>query len=123
MSRDFKLDANGDVVIDGDIQTISDNNELAQRIVTTLRTRLDEFEPEDSPMGLTRENALGKAYNEDYLREDITDAISDQVDPSINVNQITFERDQALRTLTVTLNCTLPNGSNQIISTDLGGEY
>lgn len=123
MSRDFKLDSNADVVIDTDIKTTSDNNELAQRIVTTLQTRLDEFEPEDSAMGLTRENALGKAYNEDYLREDITDAISEQVDAGININQITFDRDQALRTLMVTVNCTLPNGSNQIISTDLGGEY
>lgn len=121
--RDFLLDENGDVIIDKDIQTVSGNDETSQRIITTLRTRLDEFEPEDSPMGLTHENAVGKAYNEDYLRTDITDTISQQVDENIEIKELTFDRDLAQRTLTVHLTYGMPGKADQTLVTDIGGEY
>lgn len=125
--RDFKLDENGDVVIaDGDISIISDSEEVNQRIKTTLQTRLNEFEPEDDSMGLTRENMLGKAYNEDFLREDIEDAIHEQVDENIDIREISFERDMAQRSLTVEIKFVNPPVSGQdvqTVNTDLGGEY
>lgn len=122
--RDFLLDDNQDVVIgDTDIQMVSGNDETSQRIITTLRTRLDEFEPEDSPMGLTLENAVGKAYNEDYLGTDITNLISQQVDENIEVKQLTFDRDLAQRQLTVHLTYSMPGSTDQTIVTDIGGEY
>lgn len=121
--RDFMLDENGDVVIDHDIQTTSGNDETSQRIITTLRTRLNEFEPEDTPMGLTYENLVGKAYNEDYLRSDITDLISQRVDENIEVKELTFDRDVAQRTLTVHLTYSMPGGADQTVVTDIGGEY
>lgn len=121
--RDFLLDDNGDVVVDSDIQTVSGNDETSQRIITTLRTRLDEFEPEDSAMGLTLENAVGKAYNEDYLSSDITELINQQVDESIEVKELSFDRDLAQRTLTVHLTYSMPNGTDQTVVTDIGGEY
>lgn len=122
--RDFLLDDNQDVVIgDTDIQMVSGNDETSQRIITTLRTRLDEFEPEDSPMGLTLENAVGKAYNEDYLGTDITNMISQQVDENIEVKQLTFDRDLAQRQLTVHLTYSMPGSTDQTVVTDIGGEY
>lgn len=121
--RDFQLDANGDVIIgDTDIATTSDNDEVNQRIRTSLQTRLDEFEPEDDSWGLTRENALGKAYNEDFLRQDIEDVISEQVDENINVTQIDFDKNDADRSVQVSIDYRLPDGTMQSVDTDLGGD-
>lgn len=121
--RDFKLDKNGDVIIDdGDIAMISDNEEISQRIATTLRTRLNEFEPVDEPMGLTRENALGKGYNQDFLQEDIEDAISTQVDENIDVQEINFTKSDADRSLSVEVKYMLPNGDVETAQTNLGDD-
>lgn len=121
--RDFKLDKNGDVIIDdGDIAMISDNEEISQRIATTLRTRLNEFEPVDEPMGLTRENALGKGYNQDFLQEDIEDAISTQVDKNIDVQEINFTKSDADRSLSVEVKYMLPNGDVETVQTNLGDD-
>lgn len=121
--RDFKLDKNGDVIIDdGDIAMISDNEEISQRIATTLRTRLNEFEPVDEPMGLTRENALGKGYNQDFLQEDIEDAISTQVDENIDVQEINFTKSDADRGLSVEVKYMLPNGDVETVQTNLGDD-
>ncbi|AWP46354.1 hypothetical protein CCS05_05210 [Levilactobacillus brevis] len=122
--RDFKLDKNGDVIIDdGDIAMISDNEEISQRIATTLRTRLNEFEPVDEPMGLTRENALGKAFNEDFLREDIEDAITSQVDERISVQEINFDENEATRSLAVDIKYTIPDSDEvQTVNANLGGD-
>lgn len=121
--RDFKLDKNGDVIIDdGDIAMISDNEEISQRIATTLRTRLNEFEPVDEPMGLTRENALGKGYNQDFLQEDIEDAISTQVDENIDVQEINFTKSDADRSLSVEAKYMLPNGDVETVQTNLGDD-
>lgn len=121
--RDFKLDKNGDVIIDdGDIAMISDNEEISQRIATTLRTRLNEFEPVDEPMGLTRENALGKGYNQDFLQEDIEDAISTQVDENIDVQEIDFTKSDADRSLSVEVKYMLPNGDVETVQTNLGDD-
>lgn len=121
--RDFKLDKNGDVIIDdGDIAMISGNEEISQRIATTLRTRLNEFEPVDEPMGLTRENALGKGYNQDFLQEDIEDAISTQVDENIDVQEINFTKSDADRSLSVEVKYMLPNGDVETVQTNLGDD-
>lgn len=121
--RDFKLDGNGDVLLDNDIVTVSDVDEVNQRIKTTLETRLDEFEPEDEPMGLTRENALGKAYNEDFLSEDIEDAITNQVDENIEVRESNFVRDDAQRNLTVEVKYVLPDSDDiQIVNANVGDD-
>lgn len=121
--RDFKLDNNGDVIIeDGDISMTSDNEEISQRIATTLRTRLNEFEPVDEPMGLTRENALGKGYNQDFLQEDIEDAISTQVDENIDVQEINFTKSDADRSLSVEVKYMLPNGDVETVQTNLGDD-
>lgn len=121
--RDFKLDKNGDVIIDdGDIAMISDNEEISQRIATTLRTRLNEFEPVDEPMGLTRENALGKGYNQDFLQEDIEDAIRTQVDENIDVQEINFTKSDADRSLSVEVKYMLPNGDVETVQTNLGDD-
>ncbi|ATU69472.1 DUF2634 domain-containing protein [Levilactobacillus brevis] len=121
--RDFKLDKNGDVIIDdGDIAMISDNEEISQRIATTLRTRLNEFEPVDEPMGLTRENALGKGYNQDFLQEDIEDAVSTQVDENIDVQEINFTKSDADRSLSVEVKYMLPNGDVETVQTNLGDD-
>lgn len=121
--RDFKLDKNGDVIIDdGDIAMISDNEEISQRIATTLRTRLNEFEPVDEPMGLIRENALGKGYNQDFLQEDIEDAIGTQVDENIDVQEINFTKSDADRSLSVEVKYMLPNGDVETVQTNLGDD-
>lgn len=122
--RDLKLGPNGDVIIeDGDAATVSDNDELNQRIAVTLQTRLDEFEPEEDSWGLTRENALGKAFNEDFLREDIEDAITSQVDERISVQEINFDENEATRSLSVDIKYTIPDSDEvQTVNANLGGD-
>lgn len=122
--RDLKLGPNGDVIIeDGDATTVSDNDELNQRIAVTLQTRLDEFEPEEDSWGLTRENALGKAFNEDFLREDIEDTITSQVDERISVQEINFDENEATRSLAVDIKYTIPDSDEvQTVNANLGGD-
>ncbi|EOV2989959.1 DUF2634 domain-containing protein [Enterococcus faecalis] len=80
--RDLKL-VNGDLSIrDYDILLVEDNLELTQSVFMILSIRLKEFKLDPS-VGLESENMLGKNYNEDYLKQDITEAILDQ-EPRIN---------------------------------------
>lgn len=121
--KDFEL-KNGDVVIDdGDIKTVSDNDEIAQRIITSLQTRLEEFEISEGSWGLTRENALGKAYNEDFLRTDIIDCITNDVDKNVNVSDIEFEKDDDTRSLIITLKIYTSVGDINTVTTEIGGVY
>lgn len=120
---DFKLDENQDVIIDHDIQTVADNEELLQKIATTLRTRLGEFEP-DPEMGLEDSNLYGKQVRTDYLETDILDAISQQVGDEVVITGIEMGEADENRSLVISMDITFPNSESQNFSIDIsrGGD-
>jgi len=127
--KDFQLDSNLDVVFeDGDIQLVRDSDEISQRVATTLRTRLLEFEPAED-MGLTGENLYGKNVSTEYLESDIVDAITEQIPDVVQITQIETSKDDASRVATVTLKyqTTADESIEQTVNLDAennsGGDY
>lgn len=120
--RDFKLNENGDVDISGNqIQLIHDGDEVAQRVVTTLRTRLLEFEPATT-LGLAQDNLFGKYSNLDFAKQDIEDAITEQVADVVSVDKVDMTIDNATREMRVEIKFSTSSGSTQNIQTSVGGD-
>ena len=79
------LIVNGDLsFIDYGILLVEGDLELAQSVFMILSIRLEEFKL-DTSVGLER--YVWKNYNEDYLKQDITEAILDQ-EPELIVLKI-----------------------------------
>ncbi|MCT2881911.1 hypothetical protein [Lentilactobacillus buchneri] len=110
--KDFNLDSNLDVVMDGnDIQPVTDDDEIYQRVCTTLRTRLGEFEP-STETGLDDENIYGKNVKKDYLEKDIEDAISTQVGDIVQINKVDIGDPDDSRIIDIRLDLQTVNGTN-----------
>lgn len=87
--KDFKLE-DGDIQIEhSDISYITEEEELAQSIRSILGINIKEFLMEPS-VGLDRENMIGKNFNADYLKQDISRAIKDQEPRIVSVDEIVF---------------------------------
>lgn len=120
--RDFEIDSNKDIVIDSrDVRTISDSDEVAQRVLTTLRTRLMEFEPAVT-LGLSQNNLYGKYSNVDFAKQDIQDAIEEQVADVENIEKIKMEPDYATREMNVEITFTTRTGLEQTVAANVGGD-
>lgn len=120
--RDFEIDSNKDIVIDSrDVRTISDSDEIAQRVLTTLRTRLMEFEPAVT-LGLSQNNLYGKYSNVDFAKQDIQDAIEEQVADVENIEKIKMEPDYATREMNVEITFTTRTGLEQTVAANVGGD-
>lgn len=120
--RDFEIDSNQDIVIDSrDVRTISDSDEVAQRVLTTLRTRLMEFEPAVT-LGLSQNNLYGKYSNVDFAKQDIQDAIEEQVADVANIEKIKMEPDYATREMNVEITFTTRTGLEQTVAANVGGD-
>ena len=103
MARDFELDENGDLVIDPathDLAMVSGIEEVAQRIKTTLSVKYGEMDNLGSEAGADYRNFLGKSFNEESARDDLTAALLDQVPEVQSLQDITFEK-KASRKLVV----------------------
>lgn len=120
--KDIKIDDSFDAVFEnGDLQLVTDTDEINQRVGTTLRTRQGEFEPDES-LGLDEENLYGKNVASDYVEQDIQEALSDQV-PEINLQQIEVGQPDENRGITTKLSYTTNTGltTNQQINIEGGG--
>ncbi|CAJ1226682.1 DUF2634 domain-containing protein [Lactiplantibacillus xiangfangensis] len=102
--RDFKVDDNGDLVIDGgEIATVDGYDEVAQNVRTILSTELGtSFLAEE--LGTNYESIMGKDFNEQFAEQDIEDAITEQEVRVTSVDDVTFYLDPETRNLSVTLN-------------------
>ncbi|PZL78256.1 DUF2634 domain-containing protein [Enterococcus plantarum] len=89
--KDFLLSSSGDVSIMDDIEMVSGENELAQSVHSILSMKLGEFCLEKET-GLDTENMLGKNYNEEYLKQDISWAITDQEKRIVSVSDIEISK-------------------------------
>ncbi|MDB1104640.1 hypothetical protein [Lentilactobacillus parabuchneri] len=109
--RDFKLDETGDIMLDGnDAVTTADDDEIMQRVIMTLQTRLGEFEPE-TETGLEDENIFGKHVKSEYLEQDIRDAITDQVPDVVEIVSIEIGSPDDSRDLSIKLTLKTVNGT------------
>jgi len=101
--RDFKVDTDGDLVIDsGRISTVTGLEEVGQNVRTILSTEIgDSFLAET--LGTNYENILGKDFNAQFAQQDIADAITDQEARVTSVDDVIFSLDSETRQLTVTL--------------------
>ncbi|WP_341778589.1 hypothetical protein [Levilactobacillus sp. HBUAS70063] len=76
--QDAELDETGDFQLDnGDILTVSGDDELAQAVKIIIQSRLSEFEPAEE-LGISTDNMYGKNISTEYLATDISDAIMEQ---------------------------------------------
>lgn len=118
MSKDIKLDANGDMVREhGVVQWVYNEEQIAQSARIILATAEGEFElaPE---AGLNRDNLLGKNLNQEYLAQDITDALTEQDPRIITVDSIDFV--QTERNLKIELEMTADlDGATETIGTEV----
>jgi phage baseplate assembly protein W len=104
----------GDISFDenGELQMVSDEEELKQAIEFILSIRLGEFFL-DETVGLNRDNLLTKQFDEDLAHADIVAAVmqEDRVD---EVSEVTFTLDKATRILSVDL--TILSTSGQTVT-------
>lgn len=124
--RDFKLDETGDIMLDSnDVVTTADDDEIMQRVIMTLQTRLGEFEPE-TETGLEDENIFGKHVKSEYLEQDIRDAITDQVPDVVEIVSIEIGSPDDSRDLSIKLTLKTVNGTEiqpeVPIQSDQGGD-
>lgn len=96
MARDLQLDGNGDLVIDPvthDLAMVSGIEEVTQRIKTTLSIKYGEMDNLGPEAGADYRNFLGKSFNEESARDDLTAALLDQVPEVQSLQDITFKKE------------------------------
>lgn len=112
--KGFMLDAKGDVVVqNSDIPFIYDDALLQQTCKQVIGTNKGEWFL-NTDEGLDFHTLLGKAPDENEVRDEIADAIT-QVDESLVIDD--FETREANRTLIVQFTAHNETG------TEVGGEY
>lgn len=91
--KDIALDKAGEPIFNGtDYKFIYDADAVAQQVYITLQSKLGEFEP-DKNLGLSQDNLFGKNVVEDFISQDIRDAIIEQVDEVDSIDEIEFENE------------------------------
>lgn len=114
MAKDLEVDEYGNLVIDPvthDLATVSGIDEVAQRIKATLSIKYGEMSNLGAEAGADYRNFLGKNFNEESARDDLTAALLDQVSEVQSLQDITFQK-LAGRKLAV--------GFTAIVETDTG---
>lgn len=105
--RDLKQDENGDLVIEnGEMQTITGKEELAQGIRTIISNQLGDASLEPD-LGMDYENLIGEDFNEAFAQADFEDAILEQEPQVVAITDTTFNLDHKTRILSVNLKMTV----------------
>ena len=95
--KGFKLDLNGDVVIEnGDIAMIQDSALIAQTCRTVLGTNQGEW-PLNIKEGINFSYILGKGITEDMVLTQVQGGIK-QVDPDLYIDNFEYVMDKSSRT-------------------------
>lgn len=88
--KDFKLDKNGDIVIEKhDIVFITEENLLLQKIKQVLSTNKGEWY-QNKEEGLNRHEILKKNPNYDLIKDYIRIALK-QINPELELKECTFK--------------------------------
>ena len=105
--RDLKQDENGDLIIEnGEMQTVTGKEELAQGIRTIISNQLGDASLEPD-LGMDYENLIGEDFNEAFAQSDFEDAILEQEPRVVAITDTTFNLDHKTRILSVTLKMTV----------------
>ncbi len=105
--RDLKQDENGDLVIEnGEMQTVTGKEELAQGIRTIISNQLGGA-PLEPDLGMDYENLIGEDFNEAFAQADFEDAILEQEPRVVAITDTTFNLDHKTRILSVNLKMTV----------------
>ncbi|PUD96894.1 hypothetical protein DA477_05080 [Levilactobacillus brevis] len=105
--RDLKQDENGDLVIEnGEMQTVTGKEELAQGIRTIIGNQLGDA-PLEPDLGMDYENLIGEDFNEAFAQADFEDAILEQEPRVVAITDTSFNLDHKTRILSVNLKMTV----------------
>lgn len=116
MATGIAIDEHGDMVIENnDINIVTGNELLRQKVWTVLRTNLKEWFF-DWDQGIDFNNLLGKGVNEELVRYEIERGLA-QVDETFSITEFTYEVDRAARKATVIFKAQTESGEK------VGGEY
>jgi len=111
--KGFKLDNNGDVVIEkGKIAMVSDTDLIAQTVRQVLNTNLGEWEF-DTAEGIDFQRILAKNPNHDLIQDTIQLGLR-QVDETFVITQIDFKQQE--RRLYINFTATNSDGTEVSIS-------
>jgi len=113
--KGFALDENGDVLIEnGAISIVTGDNLLQQKVLTVLRTNLQEWFF-DWDQGVDFDNLLGKGTSEELARYEVERGLA-QVDSTFTITEFTYAVDKAARKASVTFKAQTASGE------EVGGE-
>ncbi|TOY85715.1 DUF2634 domain-containing protein [Levilactobacillus brevis] len=105
--RDLKQDENGDLIIEnGEMQTVTSKEELAQGIRTIISNQLGDASLEPD-LGMDYENLIGEGFNEAFAQADFEDAILEQEPRVVAITDTEFSLDHKTRILSITLTMTV----------------
>jgi len=105
--RDLKQDENGDLIIEnGEMQTVTGKEELAQGIRTIISNQLGDASLEPD-LGMDYENLIGEGFNEAFAQADFEDAILEQEPRVVAITDTEFSLDHKTRILSVNLKMTV----------------
>lgn len=105
--RDLKQDENGDLIIEnGEMQTVTSKEELAQGIRTIISNQLGDASLEPD-LGMDYENLIGEGFNEAFAQADFEDAILEQDPRVVAITDTEFSLDHKTRILSITLTMTV----------------
>lgn len=115
--KDAQLGSTGDISFEnGDIATVTGDDELEQSVSIIIQTRLGEFEP-DAELGLDPENMFGKNINEEYLATDIADAITEQEPRVVAVTSVKMGKPDSDRNAELKIEYTKADGTQNVMGT------
>ncbi|MED4933986.1 DUF2634 domain-containing protein [Heyndrickxia coagulans] len=102
---------NGDLVFDenGELEMVSDDDEIVQNLEMILSTQLGEFHL-DETIGLDRSNILTKQFDEEQAHYDIVEALM-QEDRVAEVREIIFTPNKKNRRMSVDVTVVKTDGS------------
>lgn len=116
--KDFLLSESGDISFESDdLQLVSEENEISQSVLLILSIRLKEFKL-DETVGLEDDNMLGKNFHEEYLKQDIIMAISEQEPRIASVETINMVK--TARNIAVTINMKSQSNEEIEVSFNVG---
>ncbi len=106
----FELDENGDVLIkNNQIQMINGDNLLRQTVKSVIGTNKGEwFLNKDE--GITFENIRGKYIDEDIIKDEIEQGLS-QIDETFSITEFSYEINDKNRKLSISFSAVNDDGT------------
>jgi len=122
--KDIQLDESGDMIytpIDGTLSTISDKDEIKQKIQLALATNASELEW-NVEVGLSHSDLIDNTWDKSYLQMLIDDYLTNTFDEVNDTAIDHYDFDVESRSLTIYLIIELSDGTTLTMSSNLGDD-